>query len=101
MLEALNLSVFAEHLQSYFQVYLTPSQPVTLQLTQAYDLGSTPVQERFTLVFRGPLDPFLEQRMYPIEHATLGTFDLFLVPNARKPEGFLYEAVFNRLVDRK
>ncbi|HYG57714.1 MAG TPA: hypothetical protein VD902_06565 [Symbiobacteriaceae bacterium] len=101
MLETLHLSVFREQLQSQFQVDLGSAEPVTLQLTQAADLGSTPRQERFSVVFRGPLDPYLDQRMYPIEHAALGKFDLFLVPIAREPEGFLYEAVFNRLVDQK
>lgn len=54
-------------------------------------------QEQFAIVFRGPLDAFLAQRTYQMEHPRMGTFDLFLVPIKRDEDGFLYEACFARM----
>jgi hypothetical protein len=36
----------------------------------------------------------LPQRIYRIEHATLGAFDLFLVPIGPDAQGLRYQAVF-------
>jgi hypothetical protein len=48
----------------------------------------------FTLLFDGPYG--LPQRIYRLEHATLGQMELFLVPIAPGRDGAArYEAVFN------
>jgi hypothetical protein len=47
----------------------------------------------FRLEFVGPLDPFLPQGIYPVDVG--GTeHDIFIVPVAREPVGFRYEAIF-------
>ena len=52
--------------------------------------------ERFSLYFAGPREPYLTQRVYPMEHELMGAFDIFLVPVAQGENGgFRYEAVFN------
>ena len=51
-------------------------------------------RRQFTLLFRGPVDPFLPQRTYRLEHGELGTLDVFLVPIGPDSEGMRYEAVF-------
>jgi hypothetical protein len=48
----------------------------------------------FSLVFRGPLQPLLAQRIYRVEHDSMGTFELFLVPIGPDGVGMCYEAVF-------
>ena len=48
----------------------------------------------FSLLFRGPPAPILPQRIYALEHAVLGTFEIFLVPLEPDAEGARYEAVF-------
>ena len=48
----------------------------------------------FSTVFLGPAEPVLAQRIYPLESATLGRLDLFLVPIGRDERGIRYEAVF-------
>jgi len=48
----------------------------------------------FSTVFLGPAEPVLPQRIYPLESATLGRLDLFLVPIGRDERGVRYEAVF-------
>jgi hypothetical protein len=48
----------------------------------------------FTLVFRGPAEPLLAQRIYRFEHASLEPMEIFIVPIARDQAGTSYEAVF-------
>jgi hypothetical protein len=48
----------------------------------------------FSLLFRGPPDPLLPQRIYRLEHESLGPLEIFLVPVARDEAGSSYEAVF-------
>jgi hypothetical protein len=58
--------------------------------------ASPPSPERrtpFALRFVGPEQPQLTQRIYPLDHPTLGTIALFLVP-VGKDGGTIYEAVF-------
>ena len=49
-------------------------------------------------MLQGPLDAFLPQATYRLEHEQLGALDLFLVPVRKEAAGFLYQAVFNRLL---
>lgn len=74
------------------------AQSVELTLTHASDLGSSPRQERFSILFRGPAAPAFGQGLYRMSHEVMGEFDLFLVPVGRAQDGVSYEAVFNRLV---
>lgn len=50
--------------------------------------------ERFSLVFRTAPEVVLPQRVYRLEHDSLGALDLFLVPIGPDGEGMCYEAVF-------
>jgi hypothetical protein len=53
--------------------------------------------ERFRLVFEGPLAPVLSQDTYTFSSARLGRFAMFIGPLQRKTEERCrYEAVFNR-----
>jgi hypothetical protein len=74
--------------------------PIETELIEFKEMNMTPKQEQFSIVFRGPLDIFLNQGMYKMEHEKIGTFDLFLVPIRQDQEGLCYEAVFNRLIDK-
>ncbi len=49
---------------------------------------------QFSLEFRGPHDPALEQGIVTVTHPALGDLDLFLVPIGLTPEGARYEAAF-------
>ena len=51
-------------------------------------------RRQFSLLFRGPVDPFLSQGTYRLDHAELGALDIFLVPIGPDAEGMRYEAVF-------
>jgi hypothetical protein len=98
MLENLKLNSFSEVLNTKFRAHISDDKNVELELVEAKEIGSNQRQERFTLLFRGPLDVPLEQRTYKIEHDRVGSFDLFIVPVGINESGRDYEAVFNRLV---
>jgi hypothetical protein len=68
-----------------------------LTLVQVSDLISAPRQEIFSLVFHGPLDALLPQRIYRLENERMGVVELFIVPIGQNADGYAYEAVFNRL----
>jgi len=65
-----------------------------LTLVAAEELqGSLREAGGFRLEFLGPVDPMLEQGIFPFE-IEAGRFDLFIVPIGRSAEGTRYEAVF-------
>ena len=99
-LQNLNLETFTENLQTKFQASAEDGPAVELEMVSAKDTGTDMEagREQFAIVFRGPLDAFLNQRMYRMEHPRMGVFDLFLVPIRRDQDGFYYEACFARMV---
>ena len=96
MLGALPKTSFAENLNSLFRLVLQDSTVVELELIEVKDGRTTPRQEQFSLFFRGPLEPFLGQGLFRLEHDRLESGDLLLVPVERLDTGFIYQAVFNR-----
>jgi hypothetical protein len=48
----------------------------------------------FSLLFRGPVEPVLPQRIYHVEHLSVGAIDIFIVPVGQDATGTTYEAVF-------
>ena len=98
MLKDWTYALFTENQNTNFVVQHPHWGNVTVELVNVSDLRETSRQRMFSLVFRGPLDQPLEQGLFPMTHETMGTESLFLVPIAREPDGFRYEAVFNNLV---
>lgn len=96
MPEFFNQENFSEQLNTKFRIPLQPSGAVELELIEVVSTLSTPRQEQFSIFFRGPVDVYLPQMTYRMEHDALGALDLFIVPIGREPDGFRYEAVFNR-----
>ena len=100
MLESFTLQTFSEHLGSTFRIYPDSSNPLEVELISATGLGERPDRESpgrrqpFSIVFRGPGDVLLPQRIYRIEHDHIGTFELFLVPIGPDGKGLRYEAIF-------
>jgi hypothetical protein len=48
----------------------------------------------FSVIFRGPRDPLLPQRIYRLEHPDLGALELFVVPIGQDADATRYQAVF-------
>lgn len=90
---------FSRHVNTKFRVRLETPEPVELELVEVKGRASGPHEqqgmERFSVFFRGPADPRLNQHTFPLAHERMGEFEIFLVPVGRDERGFLYEAVFN------
>ncbi len=87
---------FAEHLNETFRLELD-GDSIELELIEAVVTGQAFKEggrEAFSILFRGPQQPILTQRLYPLVHPDMGAMDLFLVPIGSGPEGIQYESVF-------
>ena len=96
MLEDFTLETFSGRLGETFRVG-EGADAFDLELVEAIAGIARPHaggRVPFSLVFHGPLEPVLPQRIYPFEHAELGTFDLFIVPLGPDDGHMQYEAVF-------
>ena len=99
MSEVITKEMFAESLHTKFRLRAETPGPVELELVELTEGTSSPRHEQFALLFRGPLETFLQQAIYQLEHETLGELEMFLVPVGRGQNGFQYEAVFNRFLE--
>lgn len=95
-LKDLRLEHFAGLVGEIFRAQLDDENLVELELTEAKPAAGE-ADNAFSIVFKGSLDTYLEQRIYDLEHGELGKISIFLVPIGRGKDGFLYEAVFTRL----
>lgn len=89
---------FAAQLNTKFHIYFSAEQATEVELTQVTKLHEKFRTESFELLFAAPdtVPPF--QSLYKIEHDTLGTLELFLVPVAKDEKGLHFEAVFSRVI---
>lgn len=103
MLDELTAESFQPHLDETFTVRVDLVDPVypTMDLTliSVSLLGRPPAEgedrrHAFALLFRGPGEPVLAQRMFQVDNERLGSLDLFLVPVGPDRVGMQYEAVF-------
>jgi hypothetical protein len=93
-LASLTAEDFRAHLGTRFAV---PAGSFECELIEVNDLGAAGagrLRAPFSLVFRGPLDQYLQQGVQRLEHIALGPLDLFLVPIGPDKAGMRYEAVF-------
>ncbi|MHC4695587.1 MAG: DUF6916 family protein [Planctomycetota bacterium] len=99
MAEKLTKEAFSNCLHSKFRI-LDKSSPTVIEaeLVEVHEGRSSAQHEQFSVLFAGPCEPCLPQRTYEVEHAAMGSFDLFLVPIGADQDGTRYEAVFNRLL---
>ena len=94
MLETFTVATFTPLVGEVFEVEAGDEPAVELRLVEATVLGPGVGRDQFSLVFRGPPGPVMPQSIYPIDHGTLGSFELFLVPIGADTTGASYEAVF-------
>jgi hypothetical protein len=97
VLSELTHATFAEELGSPFQLDWGAAKPLKLELVEATELAPASVGMRrtpFSLLFRGPRQPVLPQKIYPLDHNRLGRLEIFIVPLGPDGEGMRYEAVF-------
>lgn len=99
MLEKLTSQDFTPYLNENFSLHFDEAG-LTLEtkLVSVSDLGSLqsgPKRRAFSLIFLGPLDKVLEQRIYRLTNPKMGEFKIFLVPIGPSEGGMQYQAIFN------
>lgn len=98
MLERFTVETFVDRISEVFVVAGGDGTEgeLQLELIECERLGDGQRQRApFSLIFRGPAEPILPQRTYPLRHDQLGAFELFIVPVGRDDAGTRYQAVFN------
>jgi len=101
MLEHFTVTTFSGRIGETFRVD-GEAEAIEVELVSAVEaqpradgLPGTPSGRLpFSLVFRGPREPVLPQRIYRFEHEGLGAFEIFIVPIGADESGMQYEAVF-------
>lgn len=93
----LNAETFQPHLETSFELRFDDGSEVHLELVEVSAMEHLPRTTRtpFSLLFRGPQEPSLQQAAYHMQHGELGQLLLFLVPVQSDAEGTDYEAVFS------
>ena len=97
----LTFEMFEGRIGEQFAVSADGVAAVPMELAEATEStepgGAGPQgQQRlqFSLVFRGPLEPVLQQAIYGLDHDALGHLDLFLVPIGPAEGAMRYHAAF-------
>ncbi len=92
-LDELEAATFEPHVGEPFAI---DAAGVTLALEEVTTLAVRPGgRDPFSLLFRGPAEPVLAQAIYPLEHAQVGTLEIFVVPLGVDAGGARYEAIFS------
>jgi len=101
MLENLTLATFSPLVGETFRLHVPPAHVLDLVLVEATPIvAESPAHAAnrrktpFTLIFNGPPHVVASQHMYPIEHETLGRYELFVVPIGPKHGAMQYQVIF-------
>jgi hypothetical protein len=98
MPEQLTFDSLSAQLHTKFRLSAVTDRVLELELVDVQAHGDVAGQTgRFSAYFRGPLEHFLPQSTYHLEHEGLGGAEIFIVPVRKDGEGIYYEAVFNRV----
>ena len=93
-LAKLRIDDFSSRLDEVFDMR-TAGGVVPLKLAKTTSVGeSGRAGGAFSLMFVAPKGPWLPQGIYPVQHPTLGTMEIFLVPSGPATDGNGYHAVF-------
>ena len=79
---------------STFRIHASEERKETVKLAEVTTLRTVESREHFSVIFCGGPEQHLPQKIYRMEHETLGTMELFLVPLGPGDQGMLYQAVF-------
>lgn len=98
MLENLVSDNFHPYIDETFLLHLNETHRMFITLVSVTDVGKPHATQNrrvqaFSLLFKGSLN--LPQQIYRLDHAKLGTLEIFFVPVGQAQDGFLYEAIFN------
>jgi hypothetical protein len=94
-----DMATFAHQLNTNFRLSHPTGSKGVVKLIEVKDWRNNETKktgrECFSLVFSGPAS--LRQNTYSVDHTSLGSFSMLVVPSGESKEGHYYEALFNRL----
>jgi hypothetical protein len=97
-------AMFTENLRTKFTFHLGEVRLTEMTLIEVNNfnppfakIDGTSSRDCFSIVFRGPRGLPLRQGTYTLEHSSLGTFQLLVVPGQTDRLGIRYGAIINRL----
>ena len=93
-LDSLTAEDFRPRVGGGFRLADEPVEWELIEVTAQEGSAQPGSRASFSVVFRGPRQPVLDQRIRRLEHDTMGVLELFLVPVGPDDAGMLYEAVF-------
>ena len=95
-LRTFTIETFEPLIGEPFRIHVDEAPPIEVELISAVPHGrkSSVGRAPFSIVFRGPSQLVLAQMTYRMEHAALGSFELFIVPIGPDETGMRYEAIF-------
>lgn len=100
MSDLLKKTSFDPYINETFEV-ITETEGVEVELTEVTE-HSRDNMESFSVLFKGPKDKFLNQKIYKVKHPGMGEIELFLVPVVHaKQDAFYYESAFSRLIEKE
>lgn len=92
---------FADRIGEPFEVRLDDGaggrREIELRLTAATRAAGDRPDDAHFVEWTGPAATMLQQGVYEMHHAELGTLPLFIVPVHQHDDGIVYEAVFTRV----
>ena len=91
MSEYLKRETFEPHLNTTFRLLVEGGDSIDLELVEATD--KTPERfegEQFSLIFKGPLDPFIPQQTCLLDHPALGRGVQFISEKGPSPKNMYY-----------
>ncbi len=101
MSEELKKSTFDPHVNEKFEVQTESAGKVEMELVEVAEHNKENL-ESFSLLFKGPKDKLVDQKLYKVKNTKMGELDLFLVPVVHeKQDAIYYESAFSRLVEKK
>lgn len=96
MNKILHQTDFEAQLKKTFQVHSDEHGPVKLTLEEVSGRNREGI-EAFSLLFKGPKDPVMRQKLRKIKQNKLGTFTLFMVPVVSgEQNAIMYQSIINR-----
>ena len=95
-----DMQTFSRQLNTHFRFSDATVKNATLKLVEITDWRTKPLKktgrECFSLIFSDSESSSLSQNTYTVQHSSLGTFSMLLVPKGTANGISYYEAVFNR-----
>ncbi len=90
-------AMMADRIGDVFALHMDDGRVLAFELSEVTALASGADESTgFSALFRGPLEPALNQSTLPLRHEEWGTVHLFVVPVGQDESATIYEAIVSR-----